>query len=79
MKFKIAKPEDFTDVEGYEFKTIKAYTKLYFDFLETLIKTNSAINVYEESKHTEDDLKWFLDFLKRTIKEFEDTEETIQK
>ena len=71
MKFKITKPEDYAEVEGIGYKTIHAYSKVSFDLTMLLIKVDSAINVYEESKRSKDDLEWMLDFLKRTIKEFE--------
>ena len=39
-----------------------------------LIKVDSVINVFEESEKEPDNIEWMLDFLKRTIKEFEDLE-----
>lgn len=74
MKFKTAQPEDFTDVEGYQYKLAHAYGKNISDFMIVLLKVSTAINVYEESERGAQDLQWMLDFLKRTIKEFEETQ-----
>lgn len=37
MEYKIVKPEDFTDVDLYAYKVIRAYSVLYLDFLTLLV------------------------------------------
>ena len=72
MNFKIAKPEDYTEIDGIGFKTIHAYSKVSFDLTMVLITFKAAINTYEESEKSDVDLEWFIDFLKRKLKEFEE-------
>ena len=44
MKFKVSEPEDFPDVEGYEFKVIQAYSKTYSELFIILVKIESSID-----------------------------------
>jgi len=48
MKYKLSKPEDFTDVEEYQFKLSHAYSVLYSDFLTFLVTVDTVIDMYNE-------------------------------
>ena len=41
IKIKLPKPEDFTDIEGYQFKLAAAYARLYGEAGEMVIYLNS--------------------------------------
>lgn len=43
MKFKLPKPEDYTEVEGYAFKTIRAYSKVSSNYLVTLVTIDGVL------------------------------------
>ena len=53
MKYKVAKPEDFTDTEGYEYKLAQAYSTVYSDLLMTLASIDSIADVMEDYKGDE--------------------------
>ena len=50
MKYKIPVPEDYPEVEGYEFKLSRAYSKLYCDFLSVL----TVIDIVMETENKDD-------------------------
>ena len=48
MKYKVAKPEDFTDIEEYQFKLARAYSIVYSDLLIVLVKIDAIADTLEE-------------------------------
>ena len=75
MKFKIARPEDYPDTDGYKFRLAEAYAVNYTAFLTALIKVDSAVKTFKElNKDPDDNVEWLIDFLLGVIKEHEDLE-----
>ena len=44
MKYKLPVPEDYPEIEEYQFKLSKAYSKMYSDFIDVLITLNVVLN-----------------------------------
>ena len=60
MKYKIAKPEDYTDVEGYAFKLSHAHSKCYGDLCYLLARIDGILNAMEMDITTKEHVKEWL-------------------
>ena len=67
MKIKLPKPEDYPDVEGYEFKMIHAYSVLYSDALSLIIRANTVIGMVDDGSC---DKEWAIEKIKEYINPF---------
>ena len=50
MKFKIADPDDYTEIERFEYKLSRAYSKVYSDYLVTLVTIDGVIESLKSSE-----------------------------
>lgn len=50
MNYKIAKPEDYPDIEGYAFKMIHAYGQLSSDTLIMLVELDAINKALKEDQ-----------------------------
>ncbi len=65
MKYKIAKPEDNTDVEGYQFKLTHAYSKCVTDMITLLARIDGILSVVDDESTTKVEVKeWLTDLAK---------------
>ena len=67
MKIKLPKPEDYPDVEGYEFKLSHAYSKLYYDTTSLLIKVKTITCMVDDGSC---DKEWAIEKIKEYINPF---------
>ena len=69
MKYKIAKPEDYVDVEGYAFKTIRAYSQCYYDVGYLLARIDGILNASQDKYTSKEHIRdWLTDIQKEYIK-----------
>ena len=77
MKFKLPKPEDYTETEGFSFKLAAAYANIYGDAISLLVMIHLGLNALKSGD--EFDREWAIKNLQKTIDKFEIKEPEKQK
>lgn len=68
MKFKLATPEDYTDIEQYSFKLAKAYATLYGDAIMMLVNIQLGLDALNSDE--EFDREWAIKNMQKLIDKY---------
>ena len=68
MKFKLPKPEDYTDIEDYAFKLAKAYADIYGDAIYLLVHIQLGLDALKSGEDF--DREWAIKSLQKIIDKY---------
>ena len=69
MNYKLPKPEDYPDINEYQFKISRAYTKLYGDTVSLLVNIKCMYDALKDPD--EYSIEWVKSNLHKLMKEYQ--------